>query len=104
MTKCRAESLSLASGEVKHNLVIGAFNRFTQASYGGLVVGNSNTISSAWVTVTGGIENLASWNGANVTGGNENTAAGLDSVVIGGSGITDTKPMPISPAAPLNHP
>ena len=37
-----------------HNLVIGRFNNFTKAAFGGIVAGESNMISSQEASVTGG--------------------------------------------------
>jgi hypothetical protein len=59
-----------------HNLVIGPFNRFTQAAFGGLVAGEFNTIQSLGASVTGGANNTASGFGASVSGGLGNTASG----------------------------
>ena len=59
-----------------HNLVIGPFNRFTQAAFGGLVAGEFNTIQSLGASVTGGANNTASGSWASVSGGLGNTASG----------------------------
>jgi hypothetical protein len=67
-----------------HNLVIGRFNRFTRAAFGGLVVGESNTISGRRASVSGGFGNTASGFGASVSGGAGNTASGALASVSGG--------------------
>ena len=59
-----------------HNLVIGAANRFTQAAFGGLVIGTANTIADYGASVSGGAGNTASGYGASVSGGFSNTASG----------------------------
>jgi hypothetical protein len=59
-----------------HNLVIGPFNRFTQAAFGGLVAGELNTIQSLGASVSGGANNTASGFWASVSGGLGNTASG----------------------------
>ena len=67
-----------------HNLVIGRFNRFTQAAFGGLVAGELNTISNQEASVTGGANNTASGLFAGVSGGESNTASGGQASVSGG--------------------
>jgi hypothetical protein len=67
-----------------HNLVIGAANRFTQAAFGGVVVGTANTIESYGASVSGGAGNTASYYGASVSGGFSNTASGPFASVSGG--------------------
>jgi hypothetical protein len=67
-----------------HNLVIGAANRFTQAAFGGLVVGTANTIESYGASVSGGAGNTASNYGASVSAGFSGTASGPFASVSGG--------------------
>jgi hypothetical protein len=67
-----------------HNLVIGAANRFTQATYGGLVVGTANTINGYGASVSGGAGNKAMSYEASVSGGFSNTAGTFFSSVSGG--------------------
>jgi len=114
-----------------HNLVIGTFNRFTQAAFGGLVAGDQNTIKSfgasvtggagntasgQFATVSGGLGNTASGGFASVSGGQDNTASGdfasvsggqlniasgANTVVIGGQNVTDNKKNSIAPQPPF---
>lgn len=65
-----------------HNVVVGAMQNYS--SYGGLVAGRANTISSAFATVTGGSQNRASGNFASVSGGSLNQATAPGSSVSGG--------------------
>jgi len=58
-----------------HNLVIGSFNKFTSAAFGGLVAGEMNTISYEGASVSGGLDNVASGLEASVSGGISNTAS-----------------------------
>jgi hypothetical protein len=67
-----------------HNLVIGAANRFTQATYGGLVVGTANTVDGYGASVSGGAGNTARSYGASASGGFSNTAGSFFSSVSGG--------------------
>src|ERR1700730_17123495 len=67
-----------------HNLVIGAANRFTQAAFGGLVVGTANTINGYGASVSGGAGNTARHYGASVGGGFSNIASGDFASVTGG--------------------
>ncbi len=69
-----------------HNLVLGDANNYS--SYGGLVVGNWNTISSPYASVSGGVGNTASGGSSSVSGGYGNTASGLSTSVSGGYGNT----------------
>jgi hypothetical protein len=71
-----------------HNLVIGAANRFTQAAFGGLVVGTANTIEGYGESVSGGLRNTASGAFASVSGGGFNTAFQIYTSVSGGAGNT----------------
>ena len=65
-----------------HNLILGEEQTFT--SYGGIVAGTSNTISSPFASITGGFLNTASNLWASGTVGNRNTANGEDAGVDGG--------------------
>ena len=65
-----------------HNLIIGA--RHSYPNVGGLVLGQASTISGAFATVTGGIENTSNGAYSSVSGGIENTASGIYSSVSGG--------------------
>jgi hypothetical protein len=65
-----------------HNLVVGEDHSYT--SYGGLVVGLNNNITSVWASVSGGRENTASGASASVSGGAYNTATYLSSSISGG--------------------
>ena len=82
-----------------HNLVIGRGHRY--ASYGGLVVGEGNTIAApfasvcggsanealgTWSAVSGGILNRATGAAASVSGGVVNEATGNAAAVSGGAG------------------
>jgi hypothetical protein len=67
-----------------HNLVIGAANRFTQAAFGGVVVGTANTIQGYAASVSGGAGNIAGGYGASASGGFSNTASGDFGSVSGG--------------------
>jgi hypothetical protein len=67
-----------------HNLVIGSGNRFTQAAFSGLVVGERNTIESFGASVSGGFHNTASGLFASVSAGVENIAGGRFASVTGG--------------------
>jgi hypothetical protein len=114
-----------------HNLVIGRFNNFTKAAFGGLVAGEENTISNEAASVSGGVDNtasghrasvsggfgntasgqfasisggnsnIASGTGSSASGGVENTASGSDSIVIGGHLNTATKIESIVPQPPF---
>lgn len=89
------EGDGLKSGS--HNIVLGSYHSYS--SYGGLVVGSSNTVNSpfagvlggydneaasAYAIVTGGLTNTASANYAVIVGGSYNSAVGMTSVVVGG--------------------
>src|SRR5262249_44614356 len=65
-----------------HNLILGDRNNYT--SYGGLVAGDSNTISRPYATVTGGAANTASGYAAPVRAGEFNTASGGQAPTLGG--------------------
>ncbi len=77
-------SLSSTDRSGSHNLVIGRYNKFTQAAFGGLVAGELNTISNRETSVTGGANNIASGLLASVSGGVSNTASGGQASVSGG--------------------
>jgi hypothetical protein len=67
-----------------HNLVIGRYNRFTRAAFGGLLAGELNTVSNEAASVSGGFLNFASGIEASVNGGEGNNASGLEATVSGG--------------------
>jgi hypothetical protein len=69
-----------------HNIVVGDRNNFT--SYGGLVAGDSNTISGKYSSVSGGRKNEASGDFSSVSGGGFNEASGEESSVSGGASNT----------------
>ena len=69
-------------GNGSHNMVIGMGHNYS--SYGGLVAGNTNTISAPFATVTGGYSNRASDTHASVGGGVNNEASGSGASVGGG--------------------
>ena len=65
-----------------HNIIIGKNHSYT--SFGGLVVGQSNSITKPCAVVSGGINNTASGSFSTVSGGQLNTASGDYSTVSGG--------------------
>lgn len=65
-----------------HNLVLGDQNNIT--SFGGLIAGKGNTISSNYATLTTGLGNTASGSFASVSGGQGNSASGVSAFVTGG--------------------
>ena len=65
-----------------HNLIVGDHNNY--GSYGGIVAGDNNIISSPYASVSGGENNTASGNYAAVSGGRGNTASVLYASVSGG--------------------
>jgi len=69
-----------------HNIVVGKEHNYS--SYGGLVVGSTNTISGDYASVSGGRTNTANSDYSSVSGGYGNTASGWDSSVSGGSSNT----------------
>ena len=69
-----------------HNVVVGQRHNFSR--FGGLVVGDVNTISGDFASVSGGDTNTASGARSAVSGGAANTASGVASVVSGGNGNT----------------
>lgn len=74
-----------------HYFVAGTFNSYT--SYGGAVLGNSNTASGPYSSVTGGQANTASGFSSWASGGQSNTASGQNSSVSGGSDNDATGPL-----------
>ncbi len=64
-----------------HNIVGGYRSSFS--SHGGLVVGDSNTVSAPWSSVSGGRSNTASGTYSSVSGGNTRNANGQDDWVAG---------------------
>ena len=67
-----------------HNMIVGKENSFS--SWGGMVVGESNTVSGAYATVTAGHGNTASGDYSSVSGGRYNRASGEGASVVGGGG------------------
>ena len=67
-----------------HNIVVGAYHNYSR--YGGIVVGDANTISGEYASVSGGVNNIASGDAASVSGGESNTASGPYASVSGGQG------------------
>ncbi len=65
-----------------HNVVVGRFHNFSR--FGGIVVGDFNTISGDFASVSGGEFNTASGRWAMVSGGFANTASGTFAAVSGG--------------------
>ena len=65
-----------------HNLVIG--KEHTYSSYGGIVVGENNSITAVYSSILGGKDNTASNPNSSVLGGYQNTASGYGSSVSGG--------------------
>jgi hypothetical protein len=66
-----------------HNVVVGLGHNFS--SFGGLVVGEVNTISGVFASVSGGQQNTASGNHSSVSGGFSNMASGFAASVTGGT-------------------
>ncbi|MCP4136920.1 MAG: hypothetical protein GY754_38470 [bacterium] len=66
-----------------HNIIVGNWHNYS--SYGGLVVGQGNTISGEFSSVSGGEDNTAIGDHSSVSGGDHNTAGGSFSSVSGGS-------------------
>ncbi len=66
-----------------HNIVVGEGNNY--GSVGGLVVGQSHTISDRYSVVVGGYCNFAQNQYTSVLGGHENRAVGRSSGICGGS-------------------
>lgn len=65
-----------------HNLVVGRFHGYS--SYGGVVVGENNSISAPFASVLGGQNNAASGVGSSVAGGRGNEASGDAATVTSG--------------------
>jgi len=65
-----------------HNLVLGDGNNYS--SFGGIIGGQTNTISGPYASVTGGSSNAASLDFSVVTAGVDNVSSGEDAVVTGG--------------------
>ena len=57
-----------------HNIVVG--DRLNYSSYGGLVVGNFNTISGSYASVSGGYGNTAKGFSSSVSGEYDRSASG----------------------------
>lgn len=74
-----------------HNIVVGREHEYT--SFGGLVVGQGNTISGWFSSVTGGLANTASGDWSTVSGGATNTASSNLASVSGGTGNTASGPL-----------
>ncbi len=71
---------SLETGS--HNLIIGDQNHYT--SFGGMVVGQLNSVNAPYSVVAGGYSNSANAYGSLVAGGIDNTASANGSSVTGG--------------------
>lgn len=82
------ESLGFAKHTGSHNLIVG--DNHSYSSFGGIVVGQSNTITEAFASVSGGTNNIAGGFGASVSGGNGNSALHIDASVTGGRFNTAT--------------
>lgn len=67
-----------------HNLVLGVDNGYT--SFGGIVVGFANSVSSPYATITGGSYSSASGMFSSVSGGESNAASAEGAAVSGGLG------------------
>lgn len=65
-----------------HNLIVGKWHSYS--SYGGMVVGEQNTISNKFSSVSAGSLNKATGEYSSVSGGWYNTASGEDSSISGG--------------------
>jgi hypothetical protein len=66
-----------------HDLILGNEQTFT--SYGGIIAGQSSSVTGAFASVTGGFHNTASNLWSSVSGGAGNTASGRFASVSGGS-------------------
>jgi hypothetical protein len=84
-----------------HNLVIGRYNRFTQATFGGFVAGQSNMINGAGATVAGGLVNVAGGRYSSVSGGQDNYAGADVATILGGSAVTADVAGSIRPQPPF---
>jgi hypothetical protein len=76
----RTEGVNFREGS--HNIVVGSGHNYY--SYGGLLAGNTNTISGPYASVSGGSQNTASEQYASVSGGIKNTASAPAASVSGG--------------------
>jgi hypothetical protein len=65
-----------------HNIIGGDFNSYS--SWGGLVMGMENAMSSPFATIGGGARNRAEGSFASISGGSFNTASGVYGNVAGG--------------------
>jgi hypothetical protein len=65
-----------------HNIVGGRRRNFS--SFGGFVVGDINSVSGPWSSVSGDSTNTASGNFASVSGGDRNVTGGRFASVLGG--------------------
>jgi hypothetical protein len=72
-----------------HMLVVGTRNNYT--SFGGIVVGSSNTVSGIYASVSGGVGSTANGEGASVSGGASKTADSFACTTAGNIG-TDCVP------------
>jgi hypothetical protein len=75
-------------GTGSHNVVVGQHHNFSR--FGGIVVGDFNTISGDFSSVSGGELNTASGFGAAVSGGQSNIASLGNAAVSGGENNTAT--------------
>ena len=66
-----------------HNLIVGDRNNY--ASFGGMVVGNFNTITGQYASVSGGRDSTAEGESTSVSGGSGNFAKGYAASVSGGN-------------------
>ena len=82
-----------------HNIVVGRGNNYS--IFAGQVVGERNTISGFYSTVSGGRNNTASGGASAVSGGQENTAEESGSTVSGG--LNNTASGPDSTVSGGNH-
>lgn len=65
-----------------HNLIVGEGHSYS--SFGGMVIGQANTISGQFATICGGQSNTASGFGCSILGGQQNKATSFDDTVSGG--------------------
>ena len=75
-----------ASRTGSHNVVVGP--RHWYSSYGGLVVGFTNTIDAPFASISGGTENRATDYASSVSGGTKNNALSIVATVSGGNNNT----------------
>ena len=69
-----------------HMLAIGVMNNYS--SYGGMVVGNQNTVSGELASVSGGTQNVASGTWSSISGGSANAASEIYASISGGANNT----------------